>query len=157
MAPRPSRMTAKTVVDRIFIVSSFSSGRTTRARSAAVLLGARVGAIVDLRQVLEIEMRVDLGGADVRVPEQLLHGAQVAGGFQQVTGEAVPQKVRMHALRQALLAEKVLQNPKRAREIYETILREKRDPGLLEWAGGNVFKARVYPIAVEIRLPGGAA
>jgi len=25
----------------------------------------------------------------------------------------------------------------RAREIYETILREKRDPGLLEWAGGN--------------------
>lgn len=34
----------------------------------------------------------------------------------------------------------------RAREIYETILREKRDPGLLEWIGGNVFKARVYPI-----------
>ncbi|MCA9062144.1 MAG: hypothetical protein KDA96_03775 [Planctomycetaceae bacterium] len=34
----------------------------------------------------------------------------------------------------------------RAREIYETILREKRDPGLLEWEGGNVFKARVFPI-----------
>ncbi|MSR57905.1 MAG: hypothetical protein EXS05_09545 [Planctomycetaceae bacterium] len=34
----------------------------------------------------------------------------------------------------------------RAREIYETILREKRDPGLLEWEGGNLFKARVYPI-----------
>lgn len=34
----------------------------------------------------------------------------------------------------------------RAREIYETILREKRDPGLLEWEGGNIFKARVYPI-----------
>lgn len=34
----------------------------------------------------------------------------------------------------------------RARQIYETILREKRDPGLLEWAGGNLFKARVYPI-----------
>lgn len=34
----------------------------------------------------------------------------------------------------------------RAREIYETILREKRDPGLLEWAGGNMFKARVFPI-----------
>lgn len=34
----------------------------------------------------------------------------------------------------------------RAREIYETILREKRDPGLLEWSGGNLFKARVYPI-----------
>ncbi|MEW4487161.1 VIT domain-containing protein [Thalassoglobus sp. JC818] len=34
----------------------------------------------------------------------------------------------------------------RAREIYETILREKRDPGLLEWTGGNVFQARVFPI-----------
>jgi len=34
----------------------------------------------------------------------------------------------------------------RAREIYETILRERRDPGLLEWTGGNIFKARVFPI-----------
>lgn len=34
----------------------------------------------------------------------------------------------------------------RAREIFEIILREKRDPGLLEWTGGNIFKARVFPI-----------
>jgi predicted Zn-dependent protease len=34
----------------------------------------------------------------------------------------------------------------RAREIYEQIMREKRDPGLLEWTGGNIFKARVWPI-----------
>src|SRR6185312_12417165 len=34
----------------------------------------------------------------------------------------------------------------RAREIYEDILRQKRDPGLLEWTGGNIFKARVFPI-----------
>ena len=34
----------------------------------------------------------------------------------------------------------------RAREIFETILRENRDPGLLEWTGGNLFKARVFPI-----------
>ena len=34
----------------------------------------------------------------------------------------------------------------RAREIYEQILRENRDPGLLEWTGGNIFKARVFPI-----------
>ncbi|MBL4846880.1 MAG: hypothetical protein JKY65_15280, partial [Planctomycetes bacterium] len=40
----------------------------------------------------------------------------------------------------------------RARAIYETILREKRDPGLLEWAGGNVFKARIYPIGHEKRI-----
>ncbi len=30
--------------------------------------------------------------------------------------------------------------------FFETILRERRDPGLLEWSGGNLFKARVYPI-----------
>ncbi|MGE5191680.1 MAG: VIT domain-containing protein, partial [Deltaproteobacteria bacterium] len=35
----------------------------------------------------------------------------------------------------------------RAREIYETIKHEKRDPGLLEWSGGNLFKASVYPIS----------
>ena len=34
----------------------------------------------------------------------------------------------------------------RAREIYEEILREKKDPALLEWTGGNIFKARVFPI-----------
>lgn len=40
----------------------------------------------------------------------------------------------------------------RAREIYETILRERRDPGLLEWTGGNIFKARVFPIDTEKRI-----
>jgi len=34
----------------------------------------------------------------------------------------------------------------RAREIYETIKSERRDPALLEWAGGNIFKASVFPI-----------
>ncbi len=34
----------------------------------------------------------------------------------------------------------------RAREIFEQIMREKRDPALLEWTGGSMFKARVYPI-----------
>ena len=34
----------------------------------------------------------------------------------------------------------------RAREIYETIKSERRDPGLLEWSGGNIFTARVFPI-----------
>ncbi len=44
------------------------------------------------------------------------------------------------------LVEADIVEKQRAREIYETILREKRDPGLLEWAGGNIFKARVFPI-----------
>ena len=58
--------------------------------------------VVDLGQVLEIQVRVDLRGGDVGMAEQFLHAAQVAGGFQHVAGERVPQQVRMHALEQAL-------------------------------------------------------
>ncbi|MGI5860929.1 MAG: VWA domain-containing protein [Myxococcales bacterium] len=31
-------------------------------------------------------------------------------------------------------------------QVYEKIVRKKVDPALLEWAGGNDFEARVYPI-----------
>jgi Ca-activated chloride channel family protein len=34
----------------------------------------------------------------------------------------------------------------RAREVYEGIVRSMRDPALLEWMPGNVFKARIFPI-----------
>src|SRR4029079_16602347 len=44
------------------------------------------------------------------------------------------------------LVEADIVEKQRAREIYETILRERRDPGLLEWTQGNLFKARVFPI-----------
>jgi len=33
-----------------------------------------------------------------------------------------------------------------ARRIYEEIVRQRVDPGLLEYAGQNLFRARVYPI-----------
>lgn len=33
-----------------------------------------------------------------------------------------------------------------AREIYEEIVRQRRDPALLEYVGRNAFRARVYPI-----------
>jgi len=33
-----------------------------------------------------------------------------------------------------------------AREIYEGIVRERRDPAILEYVGRNAFRARVYPI-----------
>ena len=34
----------------------------------------------------------------------------------------------------------------KARQIYEDIVRRMKDPGLLEYVGRNMFKARVYPI-----------
>ncbi len=33
-----------------------------------------------------------------------------------------------------------------ARQIYEDIVRRKRDPALLEYVGGNAFQARIFPI-----------
>lgn len=53
--------------------------------------------VINLGEVLEIEVGVDLRGADVGVAEQFLYGTQVAGGFQQMTGEGVTQQMRMHA------------------------------------------------------------
>ena len=37
----------------------------------------------------------------------------------------------------------------RARQIYEDLKRRKVDPGLLEWSGGNLFTARVWPIPAQ--------
>ncbi len=34
----------------------------------------------------------------------------------------------------------------KARQIYEDIVRRMKDPGLLEYMGRNIFRARVYPI-----------
>ncbi len=34
-----------------------------------------------------------------------------------------------------------------ARRIYDEIVRRQRDPGLLEYAGKNLFQARIFPIA----------
>ncbi|MBN2496372.1 MAG: hypothetical protein JXR96_17395 [Deltaproteobacteria bacterium] len=35
---------------------------------------------------------------------------------------------------------------KRARQVYEEVVRQQIDPALLEWSGGNTFQARVFPI-----------
>ena len=43
---------------------------------------ARMSCVIGLGQMLEIQPRIDLGGADIGVPEQLLHAAQVAAGLQ---------------------------------------------------------------------------
>ncbi len=37
----------------------------------------------------------------------------------------------------------------KARKIYEDIVRRLKDPGLLEYIGGDLFKARVYPIPAK--------
>jgi Ca-activated chloride channel homolog len=41
----------------------------------------------------------------------------------------------------------------RARQIYEDIVRKMRDPALLEYAGRDLFKARIFPIEPRSRKP----
>ena len=52
--------------------------------------------IVRAGQMLEIEPRVDLCRADIGVPEQLLHTAQIAAGLQHMAGKRMAQHVRVH-------------------------------------------------------------
>lgn len=44
-------------------------------------------------------------------------------------------------LRDAVAIEKA-----RGRQVFESIVRQQVDPGLLEWTRGNTFRTRVYPI-----------
>src|SRR5450432_3433141 len=41
----------------------------------------------------------------------------------------------------------------KARQIYEDIVRKMRDPALLEYAGRDVFKVRIFPIEPRSRKP----
>src|SRR5215831_5800720 len=41
----------------------------------------------------------------------------------------------------------------KARGIYEDIVRKMRDPALLEYAGRDVFKVRIFPIEPHSRKP----
>ena len=61
----------------------------------ALFLRPRMRLVVDLGQVLEVEVRVNLRAGNARVTQQLLHGAQIAGGLQQVRGERMSQHVRV--------------------------------------------------------------
>jgi Ca-activated chloride channel family protein len=39
-----------------------------------------------------------------------------------------------------------LLDAKKARKVYEDIVRKMKDPGLLEWVGGQMLKCRVFPM-----------
>ena len=64
--------------------------------SRGLFLGARVGRVVCLSEVLKIQPGVSLRGADVGVTEELLDCAQVTAGLQNVAGKGVAQHVGVH-------------------------------------------------------------
>ncbi len=47
------------------------------------------------------------------------------------------------------LMEGEIAETQRARRTFEALLVQRRDPALLEWAGGNMFKMRVFPIEAK--------
>jgi Ca-activated chloride channel family protein len=59
-------------------------------------------------------------------------GAVVSGLVMRLDGQAIPAQ---------------LLDAKQARAIYEEIVRQWRDPALLEYVGGGAIQARVFPIA----------
>ena len=68
-----------------------------------------MGPVVHLRQMLEIQVGIDLGGADVGMAQQFLDRAQIAARLQQVRREGMAQHMRMHAARNALRTSMALQ------------------------------------------------
>ena len=56
--------------------------RCAPSGAALTPTGAGVRGVVDLREVLEIQVRVDLCGGDVGVSQQFLDAAQVRAGFE---------------------------------------------------------------------------
>lgn len=44
------------------------------------------------------------------------------------------------------LREGVIVEKNKGQEVFESVIRQNIDPGLLEWTKGNNFKARVYPL-----------
>src|SRR5438132_124589 len=57
----------------------------------------RVGAEVRVLQPLRRQLRVQLRGRQVRVPQHLLQRAQITAARQQMRGQGVAQRVRAHA------------------------------------------------------------
>ncbi|NHH99218.1 hypothetical protein OJHNALOF_00208 [Oceanimonas sp. MB9] len=78
---------------RVGEVVPFDRRNCTDSPAALLLilapLGARVGLIIGVGQMLKIEVGVDLGGGQIGMAQQFLHRAQVAAGLQHMGGERV--------------------------------------------------------------------
>src|SRR5262245_2357526 len=84
-----------------------SPPRTTRPRWRTDRIvvpctsSSRVRAVIGVHQAAQVDVRVALRRRQARVAEQLLDGAQVGAGPEQVRGEGVAERVRRRARRRA--------------------------------------------------------
>src|SRR3546814_13778237 len=79
-----------------------ASAAPAGGRWSIVLLALRprVGGVVDLGQVLEIQVGVDLGGRRIIKKKKVQQAATAAGGLDHVAGEDVSQHSRLQDLKQ---------------------------------------------------------
>src|SRR5687768_9625799 len=66
-------------------------------RRSALTIRTRVGLAIHVDQLRRIDVRIPLGGADARVAEQLLDGAQVGAALQEMRRERMTQRMRADA------------------------------------------------------------
>ncbi len=136
------------VVTLLFFVSIAAS----TAHANGILVRAESDAPADARGPVRLKGHkvsavVRNQAAEVTV-EQVFHnssGARLEGTYLfPLPKGAVVSKFAMTMAGKMVEGEVI--ESKRARAVYESIVRRRRDPGLLEYVGRGMFRARVFPI-----------
>ena len=65
--------------------------------------------IIHRRQVIKIQLGINLRAGQTRVPQQILHGTNIARRLQQMPSKAVAQHMRRNMLRAAVLLRPIIQ------------------------------------------------
>ena len=95
----------------------------------------------------EVDVMVEGSLAHVTVSEWFVNdGARVAEGdyLYPIPGEAVFEDFSLYLGEEELRGE--IMDADEAREIYESIVRRRKDPALIEYHGHGLLRARVFPI-----------
>ncbi|MCY1075802.1 VIT domain-containing protein [Archangium lansingense] len=125
---------ARTVVDYLF------ENNTARALEGTFYSPLPGGATVAGFALYSGSMAVD--SPSLFQSSRLLPPLGDTGDMGQLVAAAPPgEKQPWGSVQEARVVEQ-----KRARQVYEDVVRQQVDPALLEWAGGSTFSARVFPL-----------
>jgi Ca-activated chloride channel family protein len=113
------------------LLATDSVGRPTQMQLTRLEIDTRiVGALAETRMTMTFhnpDGSVHQGDLSFPVPD----GATVSGYALDIAG---------------VMVDGVVVEKERGRVVFEEIVRRGTDPGLVEWAGGNVFRTRVFPL-----------
>src|SRR5258705_4981246 len=127
LGPRSSSLVAQGWIDPVRPIPQ-SNPRVERLRSAVqVSISGRVARVTVEEWFRNVGSTMDEGMYHFPLPgEAVFSSYSLWQGDQELRGEAM--------------------DAAQARSIYETIVRQKRDPALIELAGNGLIRARVFPI-----------